>query len=92
MICQEVAEELGKGWVQQFSSGDLEDQLIHLTPNNVLFCCREFLNSWLPRFREENPHLEIAQVLKRGGHPFLEAAYSELPPPLIFGCLINFVI
>ena len=40
--------------------------------------CREFLKSWLPRFREENPHLEIAEVLRRGGHPFLEASYGKL--------------
>lgn len=38
---------------------------------------REFLQSWLPRFREENPHLEIEEQLQRGRHPFLHAQYSE---------------
>ena len=36
------------------------------------------MKSWLPRLKEENPQLEINEVLKRGGHPFLEASYSKL--------------
>ncbi|KAL4534463.1 hypothetical protein Ndes2526B_g05401 [Nannochloris sp. 'desiccata'] len=38
---------------------------------------REFMKSWLPRFREENPQLEIVEVLKRGGHPFLDASFRN---------------
>jgi hypothetical protein len=40
------------------------------------------MKSWLPRFREENPQLEILEVLKRGGHPFLNASFSKF-------CFVN---
>ena len=45
--------------------------------SNLHTFCREFIKSWLPRFREENPQLEINEVLKRGGHPFLDASFSK---------------
>jgi len=35
------------------------------------------MKSWLPRFRQENPQLEIVENLKRGGHPFLDASFSK---------------
>ena len=38
---------------------------------------REFVESILPAFREENPHLEVAAVLRRGQHPNLNASYGE---------------
>ena len=45
-----------------------------------IYCdrCREFINHWLPRFREENPQFEIEETMKRGRHPYLDAKYSEL--------------
>lgn len=39
----------------------------------------------MPHFREDNPQLEIEEIMKRGRHPFLQAEYSETqavsPPP-----------
>lgn len=37
---------------------------------------REFLQSWLPRFKDENPHLEILEAMRRGIHPFISAHFS----------------
>ena len=42
-----------------------------------MFLFREFVESILPAFREENPHLEVAAVLCRGQHPNLNASYGE---------------
>jgi hypothetical protein len=39
---------------------------------------REFVQEWLPRFREQNPQLAVEEVMQRGRHPFLAASYREL--------------
>jgi large subunit ribosomal protein L43 len=49
-------------------------------PFTAAACCsprREFVQAWLPRFKEENPQLEVEEVMRRGRHPFLLADYRE---------------
>jgi Mitochondrial ribosomal protein L51 / S25 / CI-B8 domain len=39
--------------------------------------CREFLSSWLNRFQEENSHLVVEEVVRRGQHPSIIGFYAN---------------
>ncbi|KAF9614672.1 hypothetical protein IFM89_019800 [Coptis chinensis] len=42
---------------------------------------RAFMESHLPKFKEENPQLEVVTEHIRGQHPHLKALYSKLLNP-----------
>ena len=44
--------------------------------NWLLGSCREFLQTMMPVFREQNPQLKIEERTRPGHHPWLKAEYS----------------